>query len=54
MDVCASGRELSAMGFPEEAAIAAALDADDHASVMEGGMFVGVRPSQGSSRRITT
>ncbi|MDA8314493.1 MAG: 2-phosphosulfolactate phosphatase [Actinomycetota bacterium] len=37
---CASGRELSAMGFPEEAEIAAALDTDDHASVMDGEMFV--------------
>lgn len=37
---CASGRELLAMGFPEEPEIAAALDADDHASVMDGEMFV--------------
>ncbi len=37
---CASGRELAAMGSPEEPRIATALDADDHASVMEGGMFV--------------
>jgi 2-phosphosulfolactate phosphatase len=36
----ASGRELEAMGFPDEARIAAALDADDHVSVMEDGMFV--------------
>ena len=40
---CASGCELLAMGFPDEAEIAAALDADDHASVMVGEMFVRVR-----------
>ncbi|MDA8310623.1 MAG: 2-phosphosulfolactate phosphatase [Actinomycetota bacterium] len=37
---CASGRELAAMGFPDEARHAAALDADAHASVMEQGAFV--------------
>jgi 2-phosphosulfolactate phosphatase len=40
---CASGCELSAMGFPDEAEIAADLDADSHASAMEGMMFVRVR-----------
>lgn len=40
IESCASGQELAAMGFPEEAGIAAALDADTHASVMEDGMFV--------------
>lgn len=37
---CASGRELAAMGFPDEAAIASDLDADDHASLLAGAMFV--------------
>lgn len=37
---CASGRELSAMGYPEEPAIAADLDADCHVSVVAAGMFV--------------
>lgn len=37
---CASGRELVAMGFPDEAGIASALDADDHVAVMDGGLFV--------------
>jgi 2-phosphosulfolactate phosphatase len=36
----ASGRELGEMGYPGEAGIAAALDADDHASVTASGMFV--------------
>jgi 2-phosphosulfolactate phosphatase len=40
IDRCGSGRELAAMGFPEEVGTAAALDADDHASVLDGGMFV--------------
>jgi len=39
---CVSGRELAAHGFPDEAAVAAALDADDHASVMDGDLFVQV------------
>ena len=37
---CASGRELEMMGFPDEAGVAALLDADGHASVMDGEMFV--------------
>lgn len=37
---CASGRELATMGFPDEARIAAELDADRHASVMDDGLFV--------------
>jgi 2-phosphosulfolactate phosphatase len=35
-----SGRELGAMGFPDEPGFAAMLDADVHASVMADGMFV--------------
>jgi len=43
---CASGRELAAMGYPEEAGIAAALDADRHASVFDGVAFVAVHPDE--------
>jgi 2-phosphosulfolactate phosphatase len=36
----ASGRELASKGFPDDAAVAAELDADRQASCTEGGMFV--------------
>jgi 2-phosphosulfolactate phosphatase len=42
LERCASGRELEATGFSGEAEIAAALDADAHASVLEGVAFAGV------------
>lgn len=37
---CASARELAMRGFPDEVEIAAALDADAHASVLRGAVFV--------------
>ncbi len=40
IEQCASGRELAAMGFPDEASIASVLDADGDASILSGGMFV--------------